>query len=68
MEEEKIKVNQARLVEIVDYMSSGESSLLFIFCNIVANIRYDSLILFDEPETHLHRGNFHATPQSGHTH
>lgn len=35
-------------------MSSGESSLLFIFCNIVANIRYDSLILFDEPETHLH--------------
>ncbi|WP_298550544.1 AAA family ATPase [uncultured Parabacteroides sp.] len=54
IQEEKIKVNQARLVEIVDYMSSGESSLLFIFCNIVANIRYDSLILFDEPETHLH--------------
>lgn len=53
-QDEKLKINQARLVEIVDYMSSGESSLLFIFCNIVANIRYDSLILFDEPETHLH--------------
>lgn len=53
-QEEKSRVNQTRLVEIVDYMSSGESSLLFIFCNIVANIRYDSLILFDEPETHLH--------------
>ena len=54
IQDEKLKINQTRLVEIVEYMSSGESSLLFIFCNIVANIRYDSLILFDEPETHLH--------------
>lgn len=53
-QDKKLKINQARLVEIVEYISSGESSLLFIFCNIVANIRYDSLILFDEPETHLH--------------
>lgn len=53
-QDEKLKINQARLLEIVEYISSGESSLLFIFCNIVANIRYDSLILFDEPETHLH--------------
>ena len=28
IQEEKIKVNQARLVEIVDYMSSGESSTI----------------------------------------
>lgn len=35
-------------------LSSGESILLYIITEIVANIRFDSLILFDEPETHLH--------------
>ena len=28
--------------------------MLEIMTKIIANIRYDSLILFDEPETHLH--------------
>jgi len=35
-------------------LSSGQSILLYIITEIVANIRYDSLIIYDEPETHLH--------------
>ncbi|WP_345947707.1 AAA family ATPase [Mucilaginibacter sp. PAMB04274] len=35
-------------------LSSGQSILLYIITQIVANIRVDSLILYDEPETHLH--------------
>jgi hypothetical protein len=35
-------------------LSSGQSILLYILTEIVANIRYDSLIIYDEPETHLH--------------
>ncbi|MCR9171533.1 MAG: AAA family ATPase [bacterium] len=35
-------------------MSSGQNILLYIITEIVANIRFDSLILYDEPETHLH--------------
>ena len=35
-------------------LSSGQSILLYIITEIVANIRYDAIILYDEPETHLH--------------
>jgi ABC-type cobalamin/Fe3+-siderophores transport system ATPase subunit len=35
-------------------LSSGQSILLFIISEVTANIRLDSLILYDEPETHLH--------------
>lgn len=35
-------------------LSSGQSITLFILSELIANIQYDSLILFDEPETHLH--------------
>lgn len=35
-------------------LSSGQSILLYIITEIVANIRFDSLIIYDEPETHLH--------------
>jgi len=35
-------------------LSSGQSILLYIITEIVANIRYGSLVLYDEPETHLH--------------
>ena len=38
----------------IDKISSGEASLLHIFCSLVANVDAGSLILFDEPETHLH--------------
>lgn len=35
-------------------LSSGQSIILYIVTEIIANIRLDSLLLFDEPETHLH--------------
>ena len=35
-------------------MSSGQNILMYVVSEIVANIRFDSLILYDEPETHLH--------------
>ncbi len=35
-------------------LSSGQNIILHLISKIVANIRFDSLILFDEPETHLH--------------
>lgn len=35
-------------------LSSGQGILLYIITEIVANIRLDSLLIFDEPETHLH--------------
>ncbi|MDO6488425.1 AAA family ATPase [Colwellia sp. 6_MG-2023] len=37
-----------------ELLSSGQSIVLFVVSEIVANIRLDSLLLFDEPETHLH--------------
>ena len=40
--------------DICNKTSSGQSTLIYLLCNIVSNIRYDSLLLFDEPETHLH--------------
>lgn len=48
------KININNLSGICEKISSGESTLLYLFCNIISNIRYDSLLLFDEPETHLH--------------
>lgn len=40
--------------DIKSRLSSGQASILYIITEIVANIRFDSLLLFDEPETHLH--------------
>lgn len=40
--------------KIKDKFSSGQSIILYIITEIVSNIRYDSLLLYDEPETHLH--------------
>lgn len=46
---DKVGFSQAR-----NSLSSGQSIVLFVISEIVANIRLDSLLLFDEPETHLH--------------
>jgi predicted ATPase len=35
-------------------LSSGQNIILYLVSEILAQIRFDSLILFDEPETHLH--------------
>lgn len=43
-----------RFSEVYSQVSSGQNILLFVITEIVAQIRYNSLILYDEPETHLH--------------
>ena len=40
--------------EFCQNMSSGESIYVYSLTEILANIRYDTLLLFDEPEQHLH--------------
>lgn len=40
--------------KIKKHLSSGQSILVYIISEIMSHIRMDSLLLFDEPETHLH--------------
>lgn len=51
---ETLIFSYSNFASVCKKISSGQSTLLYIFCDIVSNIRYDSLLLFDEPETHLH--------------
>ncbi|WP_452231776.1 AbiJ-related protein [Lacinutrix sp. MEBiC02595] len=53
-DDNEYKINEGKFIEILDKLSSGQSIMLEIITKIIANIRFDSLILFDEPETHLH--------------
>lgn len=39
---------------IISIMSSGQVAIFYIITEIIANIRYNSLLIFDEPEIHLH--------------
>lgn len=39
---------------ILNELSSGQNSILSVFANVFAEIRFNSLLLMDEPETHLH--------------
>ena len=52
--EEKWRINTEGFNEIKNVLSSGQSILLYIISEITANMRFDALILYDEPETHLH--------------
>jgi len=51
---ELLKISFENYSEIKNKLSSGQTVLLYIVVEILAELRYDSLILFDEPETHLH--------------
>lgn len=53
-EEDEYKLDIKSFKQMFNILSSGQSIMLEIITRIVANIRLDSLILFDEPETHLH--------------
>lgn len=53
-DDNEFKLNEGIFIGLLDKLSSGQSIMLEIMTKIIANIRYDSLILFDEPETHLH--------------
>lgn len=46
--------NETKFNEVNKYLSSGQSITLYMITEILSQIRFDSLILFDEPETHLH--------------
>lgn len=46
--------NEAKFNNIRIHLSSGQSIILYMISEILSQIRLDSLILFDEPETHLH--------------
>ena len=40
--------------DLFEGLSSGESIMLFVITSIIANIEEESLLIFDEPEVHLH--------------
>ena len=48
------KLVEDNINEFCQNMSSGESIYVYSLTEILANIRYDTLLLFDEPEQHLH--------------
>lgn len=52
--DEWLKVDLENYSETKKKLSSGQTILLYIVVEILAELRFDSLILFDEPETHLH--------------
>lgn len=47
-------VDSSALEKSLKQFSSGQKIFIYIMTEILANIRLNSLILFDEPETHLH--------------
>jgi predicted ATPase len=51
---EVLDIDTSKINKLLRTMSSGESTMLYLFMCLEADIRYDSLILLDEPETHLH--------------
>ncbi len=52
--EQAFKIDTTKFQETKKKFSSGQSIVFYIITEIVANIRFDSLLLYDEPETHLH--------------
>jgi len=51
---DRLIIKKERYPEIKSKLSSGQCVLMYIIVEILAELRFDSLILFDEPETHLH--------------
>lgn len=51
---ETVSFYRRSLKEILRKTSSGETCLLITFCDVMAKLRQDTLLLLDEPETHLH--------------
>lgn len=51
---DNLTVNLDNFNKAIIKLSSGQNIILYIISEIISNIRFDSLILFDEPETHLH--------------
>jgi hypothetical protein len=47
-------LNSEELKDVRQKLSSGESTLLYFLTCLVSTLRFDTLLLLDEPETHLH--------------
>lgn len=43
-----------KLQNVIKQMSSGQNMIFYVYLNIISNITESSLLLIDEPETHLH--------------
>ena len=50
----KMQLNPDIICRDCEKMSSGETIFIYAVSDIIANIRQDTLLLFDEPEQHLH--------------
>jgi len=48
------EIDKTKFNDVKHKLSSGQNILIYIITEIISNIRRDSLLLFDEPETHLH--------------
>lgn len=48
------EIDKNKFLELINKMSSGQAMITSIITEIYAHIRENSLILFDEPEVHLH--------------
>lgn len=53
-ERKVLDIDTSKIKQLMKKMSSGESTLLYLFMCLESEMRYDSLLLLDEPETHLH--------------
>lgn len=53
-DKDKLDIDTSKLKKLLKKMSSGESTMLYLFMCLESEMRFDSLILLDEPETHLH--------------
>jgi predicted ATPase len=47
-------INSTSSIRLSNLLSSGQNILLSTITDVIANIEVDSLLLFDEPEIHLH--------------
>lgn len=53
-EADKDEINIEKVMGYMEKMSSGENLLMYIFSSLLDEIKQNTLILFDEPEMHLH--------------
>lgn len=49
-----INLNKKEIIKILESMSSGHLSVLLIITQLVATVEEKTLVLLDEPESHLH--------------
>lgn len=47
-------IDTQKVIDANEHFSSGENLLLYIVSSIISEIQNNTLILFDEPESHLH--------------